>query len=77
MQHTHTHKALTGHVEAKTLLSRRRQSNYSIQKLEHNGFIFDYIGLWGEDYTHNLTQFENCRSTENNRDLKITFLAKE
>ena len=29
MQHTHTHKAVTGCVEAKTLLSRRRQSNYS------------------------------------------------
>ena len=29
MQHTHTHKAVTGRVEAKKLLSRRRQSNYS------------------------------------------------
>ena len=29
MQHTHTHKAVTGPVEAKKLLSRRRQSNYS------------------------------------------------
>ena len=28
MQHTHTHKAVTGRVEAKRLLSRRRQSNY-------------------------------------------------
>ena len=32
MQHiTHTHKAVTGRVEAKKFLSRRRQSNYSIQ----------------------------------------------
>ena len=28
MQHTHTHKAVTGRVEAKKLLSLRRQSNY-------------------------------------------------
>ena len=30
MQHTHTHKTVTGRVEAKKLLSRRRQSYYSI-----------------------------------------------
>ena len=29
MQHTHTHKEVTGRVEAKKLLSRWRQSNYS------------------------------------------------
>ena len=29
MQQTHTHKAVTGRVEAKKLLSRRRQSEYS------------------------------------------------
>ena len=29
MQHTHTHKTVTGCVEAKKLLSHRRQSNYS------------------------------------------------
>ena len=30
MQHTHTHKTMTGRVEAKKkLLSRQRQSNYS------------------------------------------------
>ena len=29
MQHTHTHKTVTGRVEARKLLSRRRQSNYS------------------------------------------------
>ena len=34
MQHTHTHKAVTGRVEAKKLLSRQRQSNYSIWPLE-------------------------------------------
>ena len=28
MQHTHTHKAVTGRVETKKLLSFRRQSNY-------------------------------------------------
>ena len=28
MQHTHTHKAVTGRVEVKKLLSRRRQLNY-------------------------------------------------
>ena len=28
----------------------------SVQKLEHNGFIFEYVGPWGEDYTHNKTQ---------------------
>ena len=26
MQHTHTHKAMTGRIEAKKLLSRQRQS---------------------------------------------------
>ena len=31
MQHTHTHKAVTEHVEAKKLLSYRRQSNYSLE----------------------------------------------
>ena len=30
MQHTHTHKAVTGRVEVKKLLSRGRQSNYSL-----------------------------------------------
>ena len=29
MQHAHTHKAVTERVEAKKLLSRQRQSNYS------------------------------------------------
>ena len=29
MQHMHTHMAVTGRVETKKLLSRRRQSNYS------------------------------------------------
>ena len=29
--HTHTHKAVTGRIEAKMLLSHRRQSNYSWQ----------------------------------------------
>ena len=33
MQHTHTHKAVTGRVEAKKLLSRRRQLNYSEEKV--------------------------------------------
>ena len=31
MQQTHTHKSVTGRVEAKKLLSRRRQSEYSVQ----------------------------------------------
>ena len=30
MQHRHTHKAVTRRIEAKNLLSRRRQSNYSL-----------------------------------------------
>ena len=29
MQHTHMHKAVTGRIETKKLLSRRRQSDYS------------------------------------------------
>ena len=36
MQHTHTHKAVTGRVEAKKLLSRRRQSNYSGRRLQNH-----------------------------------------
>ena len=39
MQHMRTHKAVTGRVEAKKLLSRQRQSNYSsshaCSKLSH------------------------------------------
>ena len=30
MQQTHTHKTVTGRVEAKMLLSRRRQSEYRL-----------------------------------------------
>ena len=37
MQHTHTNKAVTGCVEAKKLLSRRRQSNYRVP---------DQLPLW-------------------------------
>ena len=35
MQHTHTHKAVTRRVEAKNLLSRRRQSNSFNQFILH------------------------------------------
>ena len=34
MQHTHTHKPVTGRIEAKELLSRWRQSNYRVNKLQ-------------------------------------------
>ena len=30
IQHTHTHKVVTRHVEARKLLSRRRYSNYRV-----------------------------------------------
>ena len=36
MQHTHTDKAVTRRVEAKKLLSRRRQSNYSRWEDSHH-----------------------------------------
>ena len=36
MQHTHMHKAVTGRVEAKKLLSRRRQSNSSVVHMHNN-----------------------------------------
>ena len=42
MQQTHTHKAVTGCVEAKKLLSHRRQSDYSVitvYKLIDNGIV--------------------------------------
>ena len=32
------------------------KSVFSVQKLERKGFIFEYVGPWGEDYTHNKTQ---------------------
>ena len=35
MQHTHTHKAVTERVEGKKLLSRRRQSNYSVLEIHY------------------------------------------
>ena len=35
MQQTHTHKAVTGRVEAKQLLSRQRQSEYSEDNICH------------------------------------------
>ena len=33
MQHTHTHMAVTGHIETKKLLSHRRQSEYRKRNL--------------------------------------------
>ena len=45
MQHTHTHKAVSGRVEAKKLLSRRRQSNYSIHNLSLKQLICSRQGL--------------------------------
>ena len=44
MQQTRTHKAVTRRVEAKKLLSRRRQSQYS-QELSVCSIIFDWITL--------------------------------
>ena len=53
MQQTHTHKAVVGRVEAKELVSRRRQSDYSDPELncstesymlsceDENDIIFD------------------------------------
>ena len=41
MQHTHMPKAVTGHVEAKKLLSRRRQLNYSSRCGGYNLTRFD------------------------------------
>ena len=41
MQHTHMHNAVTGGVEAKKLLSHRRQSNYSKLMLETSIFPLD------------------------------------
>ena len=43
MQQMHTHKAVTGHVEAKKLLSPQRQSEYSTQ--------MTWRGQEGEDET--------------------------
>ena len=39
MQHTHTHKAMTGRVEAKKLLSCRRQSDYRLGALNQGQWI--------------------------------------
>ena len=33
MQHTHTHKAVTGRAKATKLLARRRQSNNSVSQI--------------------------------------------
>ena len=47
-----------------------------MQKLEHNDFIFDYVGPWGINCIYNKTQVKNCRPTENNRIKNSTFLAE-
>ena len=44
MQHTHMNKAVTVHIEAKKLLSRRRQSNYRQVCLEVS--LKHWIILW-------------------------------
>ena len=38
MQHMHMHKAVTGHLEANKLLSRRRQSDYSSDVGKYYGY---------------------------------------
>ena len=40
MQHTRTHKVVTGRVEAKKLLSRRRQSNYKMFSDQHEQAVY-------------------------------------
>ena len=40
MQHMHTHKAVTRHVEAKKLLSHRRQSTYSTKINSYKHYVF-------------------------------------
>ena len=42
MQHTHTHKAVTGRAEAKKLFSRRRQSNYGEYFLMSSEYEFSF-----------------------------------
>ena len=42
-QNTHTHKAMDVHVKANTLLSRRRQSDYSIIVCDENPFLFQVL----------------------------------
>ena len=61
MQHTHMHKAVTGCVEAKKLLSRRRQSNYSCP-LNSNFKVFDLkkttTKLLERKFWHTLVNFQ-------------------
>ena len=64
MQHTHVHKAVTGKVEAKKLLSRRRQSNYS------NIFFF-FDEMTGKDdptisYSHLMAELSILAGWEKN-----------
>ena len=43
------------------------QSFSNVQKQEHIGFIFDYVGPWGVNCTHDNIQLKNCCPTENYR----------
>ena len=51
MQHTHTHKAVTGRVEAKTLLSRRRQSSYRYKGVIEVFFFFVFVFVFEKTKT--------------------------
>ena len=58
MQHTHTHKAVTGCVEPKKLLSRRRQSNYNHSFYHTDHIIIDHCLIL---YFHYLEGYLNIK----------------
>ena len=76
MQQTHTHKAVTGRVEAKNLLSRRRQSEYRYSLFENNHlFSCKTQSLKKSQHFHSLslwTQFKMQVCV--GRHLTMTFL---
>ena len=53
MQQTHTHKAVTWRVEAKKLLSRRRQSEYSETQI-YTEFSINFTWI---EYIDNILTF--------------------
>ena len=65
MQQTHTHKAVAGRVEATNLLSRRRQSDYSINCLLtlkskqalRNNLLCEFSEASTENHSAGLTSF--------------------
>ena len=72
MQHTHTHKAVSGRVEVKKLLSRRRQSNYSNQFLSNLTQLLNCCTRTIVHLIHSLTDYTHSTFIGHKRLIKFT-----